>query len=202
VVYHDANGNGEIDASDPVVDDLSDIAGGLDPGESLSLLVKVFAPAGADAGDANTTTVSVALATDGDATNDSATDATNVVSGDISLVKRQALDADCDPNTAPDVAFTTAQIPASAGAVPGACITYQITAANTGSTSVNGVVIRDAPPTYTTYTDCGGGASDCSASGSSVATPAVGGTGPITDTVGAMDPGDTAVLTFTVKIDQ
>ena len=39
-LYHDANNNGVIDATDPMINDLSIITGGLAPQASIQLLLK------------------------------------------------------------------------------------------------------------------------------------------------------------------
>jgi uncharacterized repeat protein (TIGR01451 family) len=190
LIYHDRNGNGVIDPGEPVVTDLSDVladggaAGGastdLDPGESVNLIARVEAPAGSSAGDTNDTTVTVAMALDSDPGNDTLSDISTVISGDVTIVKAQGLDVDCDGGLgqAGDIAFTTGQINSSAAA-PGACILYQVTATNTGSTTVTSVLITDTTPSFTTY--------GCD-------------TVIITDPVGDLAPGASSVLTFGVKI--
>ena len=216
LIYHDKNGNGVIDPGEVIVTDLADIladggaAGGastdLDPSESVNLIARVESPAGANAGDSNDTTVTVALVGDGDPANDSLTNITTVISGDVSVVKSQGLDVNCDGDLldAGDVAFTTGQINSSA-AGPGACILYEITATNTGSTTVTTVVVTDTTPSFTTYgcdTVSPQVANNCAASGTGVVTtPALGAAGVITDPVGDLASGASSVLTFGVKID-
>jgi hypothetical protein len=97
LIYHDRNGNGVIDPGEPVVSDLSDVltdggaAGGastdLDPGESVNLIARVEAPAGSSAGDTNDTTVTVAMALDSDPANDTLSDISTVISGDVTVSK-------------------------------------------------------------------------------------------------------------------
>lgn len=65
----------------------------------------------------------------------------------LELVKMQALDANCDGT--PEMAFTVN--PITTGAIPGACIRYQITATNKGATTINTVTISDNIPANTTY---------------------------------------------------
>ena len=68
VVYYDANNNGELDPSDPVVESLAQITasgihrrhrrrGGLPSGKGLRLFVKVFAPSSAAAGETDNRTL-------------------------------------------------------------------------------------------------------------------------------------------------
>ena len=214
-IYHDRNGNGVIDAGEPIVTDLSAVladggaAGGatanLDPGESVNLITRVQAPSSASSGDSNDTTVTVTLALDADAGNDSLTDSSTVISGDVTVSKSQGLDVNCDGDLldAGDVAFTTGQIN-SAAAVPGACVLYTVTATNTGSTSVTSVVVTDPTPGFTTYgcdTVSPQLVNNCAASGTgTLTTPALGAAGVITDTVGPLAPAASSTLTFGVKI--
>ncbi len=215
-VYHDRNGNGVVDAGEPVVADLSAVladggaAGGassdLDPGESVNLIVRVEAPASANGGDSNDTTVTVTLATDSDTGNNSLTESSTVVSGDINVAKSQGLDVNCNGvlgDAGDSAAFTTGQINSSA-AVPGVCILYQVTATNTGTSPVSSLVVTDTTPAFTTYgcdTVSPQVANNCVATGTGVVTaPALGATGAIKDTIGPLAPAASSVLTFGVKI--
>ena len=206
VVYHDANGNGTIDPADPVIANLSGI-GGLAPGASIPLLVKVFAPAGAGIGDINTTTLTATVAgtiqaVAAPAVPSFATDNTTVISGQVTLVKAQALDALCDGTA--DGAFGQGNI--TTGAIPGACILYQITATNVGTASVSNLVISDATPANTVYATgapCPGsvtGAAITGAGNTITATPAACSAGTVTATVPTLAPGASVVLSFGVRI--
>ena len=214
LVYHDANGNGQIDAGEPVVTDLSAVLTDLGAteqavGDSVNLIVRVEAPAGANAGDTNTTTLSVAdPGGDVDLGNNSLTGITTVISGDVTLAKEQGLDANCDGDLADtgDVAYTTGRI-ATANAKPGACVLYRVTATNTGSTAVSSLVISDAMPGFTTY-GCDMVSpqvvNNCAAVATTgtVTAPALGATGLVMVDVGPLAPAATSVLSFGVKIDQ
>lgn len=211
VVYFDANGNGTIDPADPVVSDLSFVSNGfagLAPGESIPLLVKVFAPAGAGIGNIDTTTLTATTSgvINGAAAalSSSATDTSTVISGQVSLTKLQALDAACDGTA--DAAFAQSNI--TTGAVPGACILYQITAKNVGTASINTLVVSDATPANTVYnagTDCpvvGGTFVAASTGGGVVTSPAQCSTGSISVAIATLNPGSTAVITFGVQINR
>ena len=201
VVYFDANGDDILDPTDPIVTDLSQVAaalgdGSFDGGDSIDLFVKVFAPAGADPGDADESTLSVASA----APTASAINNTVVITGDVELIKEQALDADC--NGTEDAPFTTFQI--SEGSVPAACILYRITASNTGPDTITNLVINDVTPTFTTLTLCLANACTPAVDVGSITSPnpaTEGYTGLVTATVGNLDSLDSAVFTFGVKID-
>lgn len=198
VIYYDANGNGQIDPTDPQVTDLSQIDAlvpgtGLAPGTSYPLLVQVFVPAGANPGATDTTTVTVATLTgETVVSNNSATDVTTVVTGEIRLLKTQAVDPTCagTPGAYTSTATTAA---------PGACVAYQIVATNAGSTPVTALVISDATPSLTTYNTCGGACAATSTSGT-VTAPTNGAAGTVTNTVGPLAPGGTVTLKFTVRI--
>src|SRR5262249_19187010 len=109
-------------------------AAGLSPGESAKLFVKVFAPANAQVGinDATTLTLTMSGSINGLAAPAAitATEGSVVIAGKVSLTKLQALDANCDgvPDTG---SYSSATL--TTGAVPGACIRYQITASNLGT---------------------------------------------------------------------
>ena len=208
IVYWDANNNGILDASDPIVTDLSQLAGGtngastaagLDIGESARIFVKVFAPGGANIGDINTVTVT---ATTSGSVNGvaapgpvSATDTTTVIAGQVRLVKEQALDANCDG--VPDTAFGIANI--TTGAIPGACIRYRITAINDGTANANTLVISDATPAQTTY-HTGGGTAAAATTVGTITAPANGTTGTIQASIPVLTPTQSAVVTFGVRI--
>ncbi len=213
-LFWDANSNGIADSTDPVIDNIDDLTDGISAGnngiaagDQVSLLLRVQVPSTATAGITEQETISVDLApnanalTDGDTTNNAVTDTITVVSGDLSLSKLQAIDPLCDGN------------PGALGAgirnaEPGQCITYQITAENTGTSNATNVTVTDATPTWTTYTDCSDAAAVPPVAASCTATaatgtfnaPATGNAGTVTADFGTLIPGDKGVLTFTVKI--
>lgn len=205
VVYWDKNNNGTLDATDPVVADLAALSGGsngassaagLNPGESATLFVKVFAPSGAAPGAADSATLS--LTTSGVINGVAApaavasTDSTTVIAGQVSLSKAQALDAACDGTA--DTAYSAATI--TTGAVPGACVRYQITATNVGVANVTSVVVSDATPANTLYSATVQAASTLG----TVTAPADGTGGTVQATIGTLTPGQSAVVNFGVRI--
>jgi len=121
-------------------------------------------------------------------------DAVNVVtaSPQVTLAKTQALDANCDGVA--DTVYSAANI--TAGAVPGACLRYEITATNTGVTNVNAVVISDNVPANTVYHATVFAATTQGI----VLTPLPNTAGLIVDTVGTLNPGQSAKLSFGVRI--
>lgn len=205
VVYWDTNNNGVLDANDPVILNLSTLTGGtngastaagLNPGESATLFVKVFAPAGASIGtvDATTLTATVSGAINGTAApgNVVAADNTTVIAGQVSLTKMQALDAACDGT--PDTSYGSTNI--TTGAVPGACVRYQITATNVGVANVISVIVSDATPANTTYSANNPAATTVG----TISAPANGAVGTVQTSTGTLTPGQSAIITFGVRI--
>ena len=201
VLYYDANNNGVLDSTDPVVPAAglaSVLPAGLAAGQSITLFDKVTAPSGGSPGVVNTTTVTATTANGSYTTTvpaaAPATDSTTVIAGNVTLVKAQGLDPTCSGT--PTGGYSAATI--STGAVPGACIDYQITITNVGSANASSVVVSDATPAYTVLST----APTTTIGTITAPTPAVGATGTVTATVGTLTAGQSAVLTFGVKIQQ
>ena len=196
IVYLDVNNNNIIDAGDVVVNTAADL-GAFAIGQTKQLLVKVTAGSGVGIGVVDTTTLTATTAglINGVAVPPAviAADATTVISGNIVLIKMQALDAACDGTA--DTAYSTVSI--TTGAIPGACIRYQITATNNGNADATGVVISDNTPAATTYTITVPAAT---VPVSPVTAPANAATGTIKATVGTLTPSASVVLTFGVRI--
>ncbi len=156
IIYKDVNGDGQLDSGDtPLTDQV------LNPGESFSVLVKLFAPATVAMGTKNTTTLTVSGNQDdgdGDATScngqpqsDTAIDLTTVNESEVNIRKEQSADNDCDGVSDSGVfAATTFQVN------PQACVVYRLTATNVGAKPVNNVRIDDAAPAFTTFHNNGG----------------------------------------------
>ena len=195
IVYLDANNNNIIDAGDVAINTAADL-GTIAAGASKQLLVKVTASAGVGIGVVNTTTLTATTAglinTVAAPPAVIATDATTVITGNIVVLKEQAIDANCDGT--PEAAYSVATI--TTGAIPGACIRYRITATNNGSGNVTSLIVSDATPANTTYS----GAAPASATAGVVAAPAPGATGSISTTVGTLTPSAQVVLFFGVRI--
>lgn len=201
VQYYDANNNGVLDATDPVVPAAGlqgVLAGGLAPGQAITIFDKVIAPSGAAAGLVNTTTVTATTANGTYVStapaNSAATDSTTVIAGNVTLLKTQRLNATC--SAANVGSYSTAVI--TTGAVPGACIDYQITVQNLGSADATGVTVSDTTPAFTVLAI----APATTVGTITPPTPAVGAAGSITATIGTLVPSTSAVVTFAVKIQQ
>ena len=196
VVYWDFNNDNIINAGDVVINTAADL-GSIAAGASKQLLVKVTASSGVGIGVLNTTTLT---ATTAGLINGapapvtvSTTDTTTVISGNIVLLKEQALDANCDG--VPDTAYSVATI--TAGAIPTACIRYRVTATNNGSANVIGLILSDATPASTTYIATNPAVT---VPASTITAPASGSAGTISANIGTLTPSASVVLTFGVKI--
>ncbi len=194
-VYWDTNNNGSFDVADQPIADLSTV-GGLAAGASVRLFVQVFAPAGAPLGQLNTTTLTATTTNLTYVTAVppvvSALDATTIINGQVTITKYQSIDRDCSGSA--DSTFTTLNL--AYGAVPGACIRYQIVVTNVGTQNVTGVMVNDATPANTVSWN----AASATSSVGSITVPADGLGGAITATVGTLGPGQSAVIEFSVRI--
>jgi uncharacterized repeat protein (TIGR01451 family) len=196
-LYYDANNNGALDPTDPLIAGALSAAGvlpaGLAPGAAITVFNKVIAPSGATAGTVNTTTITVTT-TNGTYTTTvpavvSATDGTTVIVGNLTLHKDQALDATCaGPNggTTYGVTVLTAR--------PNQCVLYRITVTNVGSADATSVVVSDATPSYTTLSTA------ATVTPGTVTNPTVGSAGTVTATIGTLVPGGVGTLVFGVRI--
>jgi uncharacterized repeat protein (TIGR01451 family) len=194
-LYWDTNGSGVFDAGDQPISDLA-TAGGLAPGASVRIFAQVFAPAGAPLGQLNTTTVTATTSNLAYTSTVPAvvgvTDGTTIINGQLVISKLQCMDRDC--NGVEDSTFTSVNL--AYGAVPGACIRYEITVTNIGTTNVTGVVINDATPANTVSSN----AASATSTVGTISVPANGATGTVTATIGTLGPGQSAVIHFSVRI--
>jgi uncharacterized repeat protein (TIGR01451 family) len=175
-LYEDANNNGVIDTTDPVITigTAYDINGAATTPFAVNgefkILLKVFAPANATANTvdianivANGTCNSIPTASS------PVVDTTTVILGQVRLVKTQALDKTCDGKNGTGSAIAASAYAATQiSAKPGECIAYKIEATNEGLGAVTNLVIKDTTPAYTGYN----GLPVCSKNGSATGTTA------------------------------
>ena len=204
-LFWDANDNGVIDPSEPVIDNFNDLTdgvsagvNGLAPGESISVIYRVQTPSTATSGVTEIGTISLdpslngGTATDADTADNAVEDRIVIISGDVTLSKYQYIDANCDGTVG---TFTKTRQDVS----PGQCIRYKVEAENTGSSPAANVIISDAAPAYTSVTNCGGTCSETlfPAGSTATVTPS-----NISSDHGTVLPGGFATLEFTVQVDQ
>lgn len=201
--YLDGNGNGVFD---PGVDDVpANLVSAattipLAVNGTRTVFVRVVAPAGALASDpANVTTLTARY--NAGASTVSATDTTSVTAG-LSLVKDQQPVNCATAAPHPAGSYTTAPIPPGPSTAPGQCIAYRIRVTNTTSASMSSTLVSDAIPANTTHrTSCGTGAAGAATDVGTITAPANGATGTVSASVGTLAAGQTATVTFCVRID-
>jgi uncharacterized repeat protein (TIGR01451 family) len=192
----------ELNGQDVVIDNIDDITSGLAAGDSVTIFNRVEASTSAVAGLSESATISVDSAltsgsdsvTDANSNNNTVTDTVTIVSGDLEVLKLQALDELCDGTADGTLATTLIQ------ADPGHCVVYQVTATNTGTYDATDVKIIDTTPAFTTQS--GGAAAQGGSGASVISEPGDGVAGDVTSGHGILTPGAVATLTFSVKIDQ
>ncbi|WP_278931762.1 beta strand repeat-containing protein [Moraxella osloensis] len=166
------------------------IPGSIGSGQTGTITYDVVTT-GATIGTSETNTITLKPADVPGTTTPTVTPVTNktTVQG-MTLVKEQALDANCDKT--PDTAF--AQTPVTA--IPGQCIVYKITATNTMTTKqLTNVVISDKADQWNTKATYVAGSIKDSANGTTVAPGAIAQSSSLTLPVGG-----TGYLQFVVKI--
>ena len=178
------------------------LAVGLAPGQSVTIFDKVIAPSGAVAGSVNATSVTVSTSVGTYSVSAPAptvaVDSTTVIAGNLTLVKAQALSI----STAGVCGTPGAYGIGTLSAKPGDCVFYRITATNVGSIDATSVVVSDLTPTFTTINTTATVKIGAAAAIAATVTPAVAATGAISASIGTLLPAQTAVLTFSVKLDQ
>ncbi|MDQ8193923.1 hypothetical protein QEH59_05775 [Coraliomargarita sp. SDUM461004] len=216
IIYRDSNGNGVLDTGaggDTVIDSASgslavELTRTGTANDSTLIFVKVFAPLGAPNGAINISTLTATTTGEVDGVAAPAAvsneDTTTVILGDLELLKEQALDADNDGEAdGGESSYTTLPLEAK----PGASILYRITATNTGSADATDIVIYDTTPTATKYYPANGNDSIAAVTGdgslqSVDSQPGANSAGSFEFSIGTLAPGDSAVASFGVKIDE
>ncbi|ALG89948.1 MULTISPECIES: NEW3 domain-containing protein [Actibacterium] len=204
-IFWDQNGNGVLDASEPVIDNFNDLTdgvsagvNGLAPGESISVIYRVQSPSTATTGVSEIGTLSLGTAlnsgaaTDGNTADNAVEDRIVIISGDMALSKYQYVDPNCDGSVG---TFTKTR----QDVAPGQCIRYLVEAENTGAATATNVTISDAAPAYTSITNCGGACGEALFPAGSTATIT---STNVSSDHGSVLPGGFARLEFTVKVSE
>jgi trimeric autotransporter adhesin len=126
--------------------------------------------------------------------NNRVTETVTLATGNLEVLKEQAIDANCD-GTEPESAFTKASLTAD----PGQCILYRVIATNVGSRDALNVRIDDEVPSYTKLRF----APNATGGSAPQVDPAFNGSNGtlIRSTHGTLTPSGQARLTFGVQID-
>ena len=191
-LYFDANNNGVLDSTDPIVSDLfSTSATGLSAGQSIQLLVKVQAPTNAT--DGIKSQVQLIVTPTGQVAGLSAsvvqnTDLTTVNPNQLRLTKAQVSDELCTSTNFSALNYSTSSVRVK----PNQCVVYRITVRNDGAKAVDTVVIQDMVPPYTSLlTPPGIVISQGTATVNN---------GQIVGNVGSLQPQQNASLYFSIRV--
>ena len=184
LLYRDANCNAQLDPSDPVLNGPVIVAAG----EQVCILVREAIPLNAPFNAEDIVTVRADFAYTGASP---ALNSSHVVI-DTTLVG--------NPSSA---GLTLIKSADKATARPGESITYTITYANTSSDSLTNIILYDTTPAYTTFLSATNGPLSTNLTGLVITAPAPGAAGPVRWTLnGALAPGHSGTVTFTVAITQ
>ncbi len=184
ILYEDLNCNGTTDSGEPIIlptDTRSVIAD-----QQICLVVTVTAPNGLNDGASANTTVSATftLSNTSPAIQEilTRTDLTTVSTTQAGLVILKSVD--------------------KPQALPGASLVYSINYENLGDEPITQVEITDVIPNYTTYLSSSCGTLPTGITNCTITAPSIGSMGTVRWTfTGTLDPGQTGIVTFTVKID-
>ena len=193
-LYYDANNDGQLDASDPIIQNLSIVnASILSSKAPIRIFNKVENTAYNTVGVVNTSIIS--LKNSAGTILDTATDITTITTAPVRLSKLQANDNNCDGVA--DSAYTSNVLPITRNADgSGQCVLYQLTVKNLGASAIGrfnfydytpeAMVISKAP----SCTTCEVG---------SLTAPALGQPGAIKGSVATIKSNESHSLEFGVK---
>ena len=193
-LYYDANNDGQLDASDPMIQNLSVVnAAILSSKAPIRIFNKVENTAYNTVGVVNTSIIS--LKNSAGTVLDTATDITTITTAPVRLTKLQAKDNNCDGVA--DTAYTSNILPITRNADgSGQCVLYQLTVKNLGASAIGRFNFYDYTPEAMvmskapTCTSCESG---------SLSAPALGQTGAIKGSVAAIKSNESHSLEFGVK---
>ena len=193
-LYYDANNDGQLDASDPIIQNLSIVnASILSSKAPIRIFNKVENTAYNTVGVVNTSIIS--LKNSAGTVLDTATDITTITSAPVRLSKLQAKDNNCDGVA--DGAYTSNVLPItrnSDGA--GQCVLYQLTVKNLGASAIGRFNFYDYTPEAMVMSK----APSCTTCEvGSLTAPALGQSGAIKGSVAAIKSNESHSLEFGVK---
>ncbi|AXF44150.1 MULTISPECIES: DUF11 domain-containing protein [Acinetobacter] len=193
-LYYDANNDGQLDASDPIIQNLSIVNAAILSSKSpIRIFNKVENTAYNTVGVANASVIS--LKNSAGTILDTATDITTITSAPVRLSKLQAKDNNCDGVA--DGVYTSNILPITRNSDgSGQCVLYQLTVNNLGASAIGRFNFYDYTPEAMvmskapTCTSCESG---------SLSAPALGQTGAIKASVAAINSNESHSLEFGVK---
>lgn len=193
-LYYDANNDGQLDASDPIIQNLSVVSAAiLSSKAQLRIFNKVENTAYNTVGVVNTSIIS--LKNSAGTILDTATDITTITSAPVRLSKLQAKDNNCDGVA--DTAYTSNVLPITRNADgSGQCVLYQLTVKNLGASAIGRFNFYDYTPEAMVMSK----APSCTTCEvGSLTAPALGQSGAIKGSVAAIKSNESHSLEFGVK---
>lgn len=193
-LYYDANNDGQLDASDPIIQNLSIVNSSILSSKApIRIFNKVENTAYNTVGVANTSVIS--LKNSAGTILDTATDITTITSAPVRLSKLQAKDNNCDGVA--DGAYTSNVLPITRNADgSGQCVLYQLTVKNLGASAIGRFNFYDYTPEAMVMSK----APSCTTCEvGSLTAPALGQPGAIKGSVAAIKSNESHSLEFGVK---
>lgn len=208
-IYLDADNDSVISAADTLITDGKLKTGGLAAGTSVKFILRVYAPGGANPGDVSAATVTVTDVDSTGATTQIAptgcgqqanTDTSTVVTGSLTVLKKQAKSVGACPAAFPATLATDLST-VTQTAAPGDCLYYEVVATNNGASPVSNVSISDAAPAYTTLAATPAGTcASAGLTGTAAALTTSGSTVSCGSTANTLAPGGTLTLRFATQL--
>ncbi|HEY0074289.1 MAG TPA: SdrD B-like domain-containing protein [Abditibacteriaceae bacterium] len=178
-LFRDTNCNRVLDTGEPEITGAITVIAG----EQVCLLLQETVPSNAAVGTKDTVTINAAF---------SYTNATPALTSTLSVV---------DVTTSAGSGLSLTKTVDKPNVKKGDVITYTITYRNISTQNLNGLVIDDAIPTFTTFVSASTGALATNLTGAVIAAPNVGSNGTIRWTfTGVLLPGSQGTVTFQVQL--
>ncbi len=193
-LYYDANDNGIFDSTDPQINNLGSLPGGvLAANSQIRIFDKVQSLTANTPGVVNTT--QIILQDGANATVTSANDVTTLATTQIRLTKLQAKDDNCDGNA--DGAYTSTGLVIGRNANgSGQCVLYQLIVRNQGAVAIGSFTFHDETPAATVMAVA---ASCANCTSGTVTAPTIGQSGSLSGTLPAVNSGASHTFEFGVR---